>query len=104
MASHDLRAVGEGASGESVTAPSPPPSPPMGEMGSCSDYAGAPRQRVISRRKRAVPRPHSPLTIGPIRIRGKLKIAATEPPFSGVTMNQATRVGKIAPNTIAPTQ
>src|SRR5207302_9031431 len=40
------------------------------------------------------------LTIGPMMTRGKVKIAAIEPPFSGVTMNQATSVGKIAPNTI----
>jgi len=55
-------------------------------------------------RNSAVPSPHSPLTIGPIKMPGTRKTSATGRPFSGRTMNQATAVGKIAPKMMAPTQ
>jgi tartrate dehydrogenase/decarboxylase/D-malate dehydrogenase len=55
-------------------------------------------------RNTAVPSPHSPLTIGPTKSPGRWKPPAAGSPLSGATTNHATAVGKIAPNTMAPTQ
>src|SRR3546814_2878627 len=48
--------------------------------------------------------PQAPLTSGPIIMRPGTKPPATGWPLSGATTNQATSVGKIAPNSSAAIQ